>query len=65
MSVFSNSDDRCRHKWKKVDKDDSFTRIGRYKYKRVYERCIRCGEERIRKVKKRAERSDIHGKKYY
>jgi len=56
----------CRHKWKKVDKDDGFNRKrGKYLIKRIFEECIHCGEERIRHVKKRVERSDIHGKRYY
>lgn len=43
----------CKHKWQKRDKDDSFQKMGKYEVKRVKEVCIKCGEERIRHVKRR------------
>lgn len=45
--------EKCSHKWVKMDKDDRFRKKGKFEVKRVQEICNNCGEERVRKVKRR------------
>ena len=44
---------KCHHKWQKVDKDDTFTKEGQYLVQRVKEECVRCGDDRVRNIKRR------------
>lgn len=47
------NEDKCNHTWKTVDKDDSFSRDGDKEVMRKKVKCVRCGKEDIRKVKRR------------
>lgn len=53
LGVLVEGDDKCNHRWKKVDKDDSFKKRGNYMVRRVKSICVKCGKENIRRVRKR------------
>lgn len=44
---------KCIHSWRKLDKDDSFKKKGRFEVKRVKVKCMKCGKEKVREVKRR------------
>ena len=43
----------CNHVWQTVDKDDSFAKSGRKEIRRKKVKCVKCGETKIRRVKRR------------
>ena len=53
MKFIKQGDKHCNHTWKKVDADDSFRKRGAYEVIRKKSRCLKCGAEIIRKVKRR------------
>lgn len=53
MKFIKQGDVNCNHTWKKVDADDKFKKEGRFEIIRKKSRCVRCGAEIIRKVRRR------------
>lgn len=53
MKFIKRGDTDCNHSWKKVDADDRFRKEGQTEYIRKKSRCVKCGAEIIRKVRRR------------
>ena len=53
MEFIKKGNRNCKHTWKKADADDRFRKEGKHEYIRKKSKCIKCGAEIIRKVRRR------------